>query len=56
MSVLGSLMGKILGHSGNAADGKVNTTTATPPAPMTPTPSAAPAATAAPRSWTSSWC
>ena len=48
MSVLGSLMGKILGHSGNAAEGKVNTTTATPPAPMTPTPSAPPAATAAP--------
>jgi Domain of unknown function (DUF3597) len=49
MSVLGSLLGKILGHSANAAEGKVNTTTtATPPAPMTPTPSARPAATAAP--------
>jgi len=48
MSVLGSLLGKILGHSGSAAEGKVNTTaTAAPPAPMTPTPSAPPAATAA---------
>ena len=48
MSILGSLMGKILGH--NAPEAKANTTPATPPAPMTPAPStAAPAtATAAP--------
>jgi Domain of unknown function (DUF3597) len=46
MSVLGSLMGKILGHSANT-EAKVNTTTAARPAPMTPAPSAPPAATAA---------
>lgn len=47
MSVLGSLMGKILGHSGNA-EAKNTTATAARPAPMTPTPSAPAAATAAP--------
>ena len=52
MSILGSLMGKILGHHGNAAEAK-DTTDRPPPAPMTPTPSAPPRRPPRPRSWTS---
>jgi hypothetical protein len=44
MTIFGSLMGKILGHSAHASEAKVNTTTAPRPAPMTPTPSAPPTA------------
>ncbi|HEX7977498.1 MAG TPA: DUF3597 domain-containing protein [Gemmatimonadaceae bacterium] len=47
MSIFGSLMGKILGSSPHASEAKGSTTaTVTPPAPMTPIPSAP--ATAAP--------
>lgn len=46
MSILGSLMGKILGHGASAPEAKVN---AAPPAPAAPSAApAAPAATAAP--------
>jgi 3-oxoacyl-ACP reductase-like protein len=49
MNILGSLMGKILGHSARESEAKVNA--ARPAAPAAPTaaaPAAAPAATAAP--------
>lgn len=46
MSILGSLMGKILGHGASAPEAKIN---AAPPAPAAPSAApAAPAATAAP--------
>jgi hypothetical protein len=50
MSILGSLMGKILGNNAHASEAKGSTTaTAVPPTPMTPTtPSAPTSATAAP--------
>jgi hypothetical protein len=50
MSILGSLMGKILGTNAHASEGKGSTTATTvPPTPMTPTTPSAPAsATAAP--------
>jgi len=50
MSILGSLMGKILGNNAHASEAKGSTTaTAVPPTPMTPTtPSAPVSATAAP--------
>jgi hypothetical protein len=50
MSILGSLMGKILGNNAHASEAKGSTTaTAVPPTPMTPTTPSAPAsATAAP--------
>ena len=49
MSILGSLMGKILGNSTHASEAKGSTTaTVTPPAPMTPIPSA-PATPAPPK-------
>jgi 3-oxoacyl-ACP reductase-like protein len=47
MNILGSLMGKILGHSARESEAKVNAARpATPAAPPTPAPAAAPAATA----------
>ncbi len=46
MNILGSLMGKILGHSARASEAKVNA--ARPAAPAAAPASAAPAATAAP--------
>jgi 3-oxoacyl-ACP reductase-like protein len=50
MNILGSLMGKILGHSARESEAKVNAARpVTPAAPPTPAPTAAPAtATAAP--------
>jgi hypothetical protein len=50
MSILGSLMGKILGNNAHASEAKGSTTATTaPPTPMTPTTPSAPAsATAAP--------
>jgi hypothetical protein len=49
MSILGSLMGKILGTNAHASEAKGSTTaTTTPPASMTPTPSAPATGTAAP--------
>ena len=49
MSIFGSLMGKILGNNANASAPKGNATaTVTPPAPMTPIPSA-PSTTAPPK-------
>ena len=45
MSIFGSLMGKILGNANHASEVKGSTTaTVTPPAPMTPIPSAPAAA------------
>jgi 3-oxoacyl-ACP reductase-like protein len=44
MNILGSLMGKILGHSARESEAKVNA--ARPAAPAAPAPTAAPAATA----------
>jgi len=46
MSILGSLMGKILGHSARESEAKVNAARPAAPAPAAATP--APAATAAP--------
>jgi hypothetical protein len=50
MSIFGSLMGKILGHSARASEAKVNEARASAPAAPAPAPTAAaaPAATAAP--------
>lgn len=49
MSVFGSIMGKILGHSARASEAKVNATRAASPAAAAPAPApaAAPASTAA---------
>jgi 3-oxoacyl-ACP reductase-like protein len=44
MNILGSLMGKILGHSARESEAKVNA--ARPAAPAAPAPTSAPAATA----------
>jgi len=49
MNILGSLMGKILGHSARESEAKVNAARPAAPAPPAPAaPAAAPAATAAP--------